>query len=80
MNIYDNSLAATNLDEKSKEISANVYPERKYISQLNTQRDSDEGHSQESKIFGWNQHELGRKEILEKAPIKPPSYFRLNLS
>ena len=79
MRVYDNFLLNASMEEKNQNNTAVVPINMKYNSQSNTQRGSEEGHSIENRAFEWSNHELGRKEIIQKAELKPPSYFRLNL-
>ena len=81
MNLFDNSAGFNDVDDKfvarSETLAIN---DQKQVTRYNTHREVEDTSFRDSKLHGWNQFELGRKDIIDKAEKKPPSYFRLNFN
>jgi hypothetical protein len=50
----------------------------KHYQQATSKRETNRQPTLESRFESWDTSNLNRKEIIEKASIKPPSYFRIN--
>ena len=78
MNLFDHSAAMSQVDEKFVAKNTSTVTDLKQVTRYNTHRENEDDGFRETKVEGRSQFELGRKDIIDKAELKPPSYFRLN--